>query len=143
VSAGRATWQRSRERYLVRNCTVNFRIAIFMCAAASRGNHAVPVWTIRAVSGSTSFDEATRPSSCDPHAFDLLVAFVERSDELITKDELLKRVWCNISAIRKAVGANAIATVTGRGYRFVPEVLRVPTTPAPLALARRHNLPTR
>jgi DNA-binding winged helix-turn-helix (wHTH) protein len=28
-----------------------------------------------------------------PHAFDLLIALVERSGRLVTKDELLERVW--------------------------------------------------
>lgn len=62
-------------------------------------------------------------------AFDLLLALVERADRVVTKHELLDVVWpglvveennlqVQVSALRKALGANAIATVPGRGYRL-------------------------
>src|SRR5262249_52979997 len=65
-----------------------------------------------------------------------------------TKDELLERVWgkviveentlqAHISALRKVLGPQAIATVTGHGYRFTPEVVRAEPAPP----ARKHNLP--
>ena len=71
-----------------------------------------------------------------PHAFDLLVVLVERGGRLVTKDELLAQVWpkvvveentlqVHISSLRKALGANAIATVSGRGYRFNLDVAEV------------------
>ena len=83
-----------------------------------------------------------------PHAFDLLVAFVERNGSLLTKDELLSRVWprvvveentlqVHISALRKVLGRDAIATVSGRGYRFALEV----ATDAPPPQTPKHNLP--
>jgi eukaryotic-like serine/threonine-protein kinase len=66
---------------------------------------------------------------------------VRNQGRVLTKDELLKQIWpdtfveevnlaVNISAIRKALGENPqdcrfIATVPGRGYRFVAEVRRV------------------
>jgi predicted ATPase len=79
-----------------------------------------------------------------PHAFDLLVALVESSGRLMTKEDLLARVWqrvivedntlqVHISALRKVLGADAIVTVSGSGYRFVPDVVR--------SRARKHNLP--
>ena len=63
-------------------------------------------------------------------AFDLLLALIERRDRIVPKGELLELVWPNvvveennlqvhISTLRKLLGANAIATVPGRGYRFV------------------------
>ena len=63
-------------------------------------------------------------------ALDLLVALASQPDHLFTKSELLDRVWPNlvveeanlqmqISNLRKALGGDAIATVPGRGYRFV------------------------
>jgi DNA-binding winged helix-turn-helix (wHTH) protein len=64
-----------------------------------------------------------------PRAFDLLVALVERAGQLVSKAELLDRVWpgviveennlqVQVSALRKILGPDAIATIPGRGYRF-------------------------
>ena len=71
--------------------------------------------------------------TCGPHAFDLLVALVDRAGHLVTKDELLARVWgkviveentlqAHVSALRKVLGPEAITTVSGRGYRFTLDV---------------------
>ena len=78
------------------------------------------------------------PVSLTPKAFDTLICLVRNQGRMVTKDELLKQVWpdtfveeinlaVNISTIRKALGENPqecrfIATVPGRGYRFVAEV---------------------
>jgi non-specific serine/threonine protein kinase len=85
-----------------------------------------------------------------PRAFDLLAALVDRAGHLVTKDELLDRVWpkmvveetalrVQLSALRKVLGADAIATVSGRGYRFTLPVTKreaeAHRTPTP-----RHNL---
>jgi len=88
------------------------------------------------------------------HAFELLIALVERSGHLVTKDQLLERIWprlvveentlqAHVSALRKVLGAEAIATISGQGYRFTPEVTHVAANAAPasLATARKHNLP--
>ena len=69
-----------------------------------------------------------------PKALDLLIALAEQRGDVVTKDELLKRVWpdtfveeanlsVNVSALRKALGEQAngrpyIETVSRRGYRF-------------------------
>jgi DNA-binding winged helix-turn-helix (wHTH) protein len=71
-------------------------------------------------------------------ALDLLTALVERPGEVVSKRELMARVWAgvvvdegslkvNMAALRRALGddpaaAQYIATVTGRGYRFVASV---------------------
>ncbi len=73
-----------------------------------------------------------------PKAFDTLLLLVENSGHLLTKDELMKRLWPetfveeanlaqNISAIRRALdekngGAQYIETVPKGGYRFVGKV---------------------
>ncbi|MFM2060127.1 MAG: hypothetical protein RLY71_4512 [Pseudomonadota bacterium] len=62
-------------------------------------------------------------------AFDLLLVLIEHNARVVSKGELLERVWpglvveennlqVQISALRKVLGAEAIATIPGRGYRF-------------------------
>jgi predicted ATPase/DNA-binding winged helix-turn-helix (wHTH) protein len=79
-------------------------------------------------------------------AFDLLMALVERHERVVTKSELLDAVWprvvveennlqVHVSALRKLLGPDVIATVPGRGYRFAVPVSDQPTTPAAAALA--------
>lgn len=62
-------------------------------------------------------------------AFDLLMALVDRGDRVVAKQELLEVVWpglvveennlqVHVMALRKLLGAQAIVTVSGRGYRF-------------------------
>jgi TolB-like protein/DNA-binding winged helix-turn-helix (wHTH) protein/Tfp pilus assembly protein PilF len=68
-------------------------------------------------------------------AFDILMVLTEARGALVTKDELLARVWpdtaveennlvVQISALRRALGEDRdfIRTVTGRGYRFIAEI---------------------
>jgi len=80
-------------------------------------------------------------------AFDLLLVLIEHRERVVSKEELLERVWpgveveennltVQVSALRKVLGSSAISTVTGRGYRFTlalesrPEP-RATATPAP------------
>jgi DNA-binding winged helix-turn-helix (wHTH) protein len=66
-------------------------------------------------------------------ARDLLIALTEQPGELLTKQQLLDRVWPGlvveeaniavlVAALRKVLGAGAIATVAGIGYRFAAVV---------------------
>ncbi len=73
-----------------------------------------------------------------PKAYDVLVALVRQRGHLVTKDELLKRIWpesfveegglaVHMSALRKALGEDAhrpiyIETVARSGYRFIAAV---------------------
>ena len=70
-----------------------------------------------------------QPVPLGSRAFDLLAALVTRRDRVVPKDELIDVVWpglvvednnlqVQISALRKVLGAQAIATVPGRGYQF-------------------------
>ena len=69
------------------------------------------------------------PVALGSRAFDLLAALVARRDRVVPKEELIEVVWpglvvednnlqVQISALRKVLGAQAIATVPGRGYQF-------------------------
>ena len=76
--------------------------------------------------------------SLTPKAFDTLLVLVENSGHVLSKDELMEKVWPdsfveennlaqNISALRKALGEDSggqkfIETVPRRGYRFVADV---------------------
>lgn len=62
-------------------------------------------------------------------AFDLLLALVDEPGQLLTKNRLMDRIWpglvvqennlaAQISALRKVLGGELIATIPGRGYRF-------------------------
>jgi len=75
------------------------------------------------------FLRAGEPQRVGARAFDLLLALIERRGGLVTKDELLDIVWpglaveesniqVQVSGLRKLLGAGAIATVPGLGYRF-------------------------
>jgi Tol biopolymer transport system component/DNA-binding winged helix-turn-helix (wHTH) protein len=76
-----------------------------------------------------------------PKAFDTLLLLVENSGRLVSKDELMSRLWPdtiveegsltrNVYLLRKALGEERgqnlyIATVPGQGYRFVSDVREI------------------
>ena len=108
-----------------------------------------------------------RPAKVGARAFDVLLALIERRDRVVGKNELFEIVWpgvvveennlqVHISALRKLLGPQAIATIPGRGYRFTaaidarasgtvpaaaPEPALPPATPSPPA--EPTNLPAR
>ena len=93
-----------------------------------------------------------QPTTLGARAFDLLLALIERRDRLVTKDELLELVWpglvveennlqVHVSALRKLLGPEAIATVAGRGYRFTLEPAQADAPPPSPPRDAKHNLP--
>src|ERR1700757_3274105 len=83
------------------------------------------------------------PIEIGSRAFDLLLILLKSDGALVTKEELLNRVWpdvvvsdenlkVQISALRKALGAdrNLIRTEFGRGYRFIGILRSNPTADA-------------
>jgi DNA-binding winged helix-turn-helix (wHTH) protein len=75
------------------------------------------------------------PVGLGTRAFDLLMVLLEADGSLVTKDELMSRVWpgivvadenlkVQIFALRKALGGdhNFIRTEFGRGYRFTAAI---------------------
>ena len=90
-----------------------------------------------------------RPVPLGPRAFDVLCALADRRGELVSKDELLDTVWpgldigeanlhVQVSKLRKALGNDALTTVSGRGYRLALPVghngSAVPAASRPLSL---------
>jgi TolB-like protein len=68
-------------------------------------------------------------ASLGSRAFDILIFLIEHRERVVTKSELLERVWpgtfveesnltVHIAALRKLLGRSTIATVSGRGYQF-------------------------
>jgi DNA-binding winged helix-turn-helix (wHTH) protein/tetratricopeptide (TPR) repeat protein len=79
-----------------------------------------------------------KPVSLAPKAFEILIILIQSNGRLLTKDELMQKVWpdtfvedanltINISALRKLLGDSTggqqyIETVPKRGYRFLAPV---------------------
>jgi DNA-binding winged helix-turn-helix (wHTH) protein len=105
--------------------------------------------------------EHDKPVRLGSRALDLLIALVERPGELVSKSELIAKVWpdtfvvegnlkLNIAKLRRALGDGQagnryISTVTGRGYCFVAPVTRsvgpCPPTPQRSAAEPSNNVP--
>ena len=97
------------------------------------------------------FDSDGTPVPLMPKAFEILLYLVSNSQRVVEKDELMSAVWPdtiveennltqNISAVRRALGEKHrenrfIATVPGRGYKFVAEVDQVGSFDAPAAVS--------
>jgi predicted ATPase/DNA-binding winged helix-turn-helix (wHTH) protein len=104
--------------------------------------------------------EGDRPLHIGNRALDILAALVERAGEIVSKEELIARVWPNtfveegnlrvhIAAIRKILGDGRagnryVANIPGRGYRFIAPVSisrAAPAAPQARAVEPAHNLP--
>src|SRR6266851_2683280 len=88
------------------------------------------------------------PVQLGSRALDILIALVERPAEVVSKKELIARVWpdlvvdegslrFHVSALRKALGQERSGTryvtnVSGRGYCFVAPISHAASKPAPL-----------
>lgn len=108
-----------------------------------------------------SLTKAEAPVRIGSRAVEILSALVERPGELVSKAQLMSRAWpdtfveesnlkVTVAALRRALDdapddARYIATVTGRGYRFVSPVHASWEGDTPVADGaageRRHNLP--
>ena len=89
-----------------------------------------------------------RPVPITSKTFEVLVVLLEHRDHIVSKDELLTRVWPNtavnennlarqISSLRRALGQRPdqhdfVVTVPGHGYRFVASVQDLHDVPSEL-----------
>jgi predicted ATPase/DNA-binding winged helix-turn-helix (wHTH) protein len=109
-------------------------------------------------------EKTDKPLELGSRALDILIILVERAGEVVTRKELLSRVWpdaiveeanlrVHIAGLRKALGdgrdgARYITNVTGRGYCFVAPVTRSASQRSapqarPLGSNRLRQLPAR
>lgn len=106
--------------------------------------------------------QGDRPLRMGGRALDILQVLVERAGQVVSKDELIARVWptsvveeinlrVHIAALRRALGDGQngerfIVNIPQRGYSFIAPVERVPEG-APVfidsAHKPQHNLPAR
>ncbi|WP_372784506.1 transcriptional regulator [Phenylobacterium sp.] len=81
-------------------------------------------------------------------AFDVLATLIQSASAVVTKDELMQRVWggliveennlhVQIAAIRRALGVDEryIVTIHGRGYLFAGDLRPAPNEAAKASLA--------
>jgi len=109
-------------------------------------------------------EKAGEPLELGNRALDILITLVERAGEVVTRKELISRVWpdviveeanlrVHIAGLRKALGngsdgARYVTNVTGRGYCFVAPVTRSASQRSapqarPLVSDRLRQLPAR
>ena len=87
-------------------------------------------------------------------AFDTLMALIDARGKVVSKDELMRRVWpdrvveennlpAQISLLRRAFGADRhlIRTVAGHGYQFTGEIRATAAPAAGAPPSRMTNLP--
>ena len=120
-----------RERFAGRDplrCTANWSSRAAADASIKFGRFRLLLRRRRLLADGVPVELGTR-------AFDLLLVLLEADGALLTKEELLNRVWpdivvseenlkVQIFALRKALGADRdlIRTEFGRGYRFIAAV---------------------
>jgi TolB-like protein len=94
--------------------------------------------------GRRELTRASRVVAVGPQVFDLLLYLVENRERVVSKDNVLDVVWAgrtvsestltsHINAARKAIGDSGdeqrlIRTVARKGFRFVGDVMEVPSS---------------
>ncbi len=131
--------------------------------SATSAGRAVSFGPFRLLPAQQLLLEGEVPVRLGSRALEILTALVERAGELVTKNELMARVWpdtaveesnlkVHVFGLRRALGDGQpgrryIANVPGRGYRFVAAVILaepkehlVPKSAVPERVGA-HNLP--
>jgi predicted ATPase len=122
------------------------------------GERAISFGPFRLLSARRLLLEGDRPVRLGSRALDMLIALVEHPGEVVSRGELMARVWPNthvdesnlkfqISALRRTLGGGNryLLNVAGRGYSFVAPVSRADeaatAAPEPRQIDNPHNLP--
>jgi predicted ATPase/DNA-binding winged helix-turn-helix (wHTH) protein len=109
-------------------------------------------------------ERAGAPLQLGSRALDILIVLVEHAGEVVSKKDLISRVWpdvtvdesglrVHVAGLRKALGdgqagARYVTNIPGRGYCFVapisrPSVSATALVPAPAISDQLHGLPAR
>jgi DNA-binding winged helix-turn-helix (wHTH) protein len=108
-------------------------------------------------------ESAGAPLQLGARALDILIALVEQAGKVVSKTDLIIRVWpdvtvdegnlrVHVAMLRKALGdgeagARYVTTVSGQGYCFVAPIVRSSAPKPPVTVSARaeraHHLPTR
>ncbi len=97
-----------------------------------------------------------RPVELSSRGFDILLVLVEARDRVVTRHEILTRVWggriveesnlsVQVSKLRRALGDDengVIATIPGQGYRFVARITELAPAAEPAPPAAPSPVPT-
>jgi predicted ATPase/DNA-binding winged helix-turn-helix (wHTH) protein len=129
-----------------------------------RANNVASFGPFRLFAAERLLEKADQPLQLGGRALDILITLVERAGEVVTRKELISRVWpdviveeanlrVHVAGLRKALGdghdgARYVANVPGRGYCFVAPVTRSGSQPSlpqaqPVVTDRLRKLPAR
>src|SRR6516165_597553 len=105
---------------------------------AASADHAISFGPFRLVPSRQLLLEDGKPVRLGSRALDILIALTERPSEVVSKEELIARVWpdtfveegnlrVHIAALRRALGDGRagkryVANIPGRGYHFAAPV---------------------
>jgi DNA-binding response OmpR family regulator len=116
-------------------------------AAAADGDEAIRFRRFKVLPRRRQLLADGRPVELGSRAYDLLMALIKAGGTLVTKEQIVNRVWpstmveesnlrVQIATLRKALGKDRdiIKTVTGRGYVFAVEATTEAPEPRALAL---------
>ena len=126
--------------------------------AASAAESAISFGPYRLLPTQRLLMEGDKPVRLGSRALDILTALVEHRGEVVSRDELMARVWPNthveegnlkfqIGALRRTLGGGNryLVNIPGRGYSFVAPVARAEeariAAPEPPQTQNAHNLP--
>jgi predicted ATPase/DNA-binding winged helix-turn-helix (wHTH) protein len=130
-----------------------------MATAAVQTKDALSFGPFNLVASERLLTKAGVPVELGARAFDILVVLISKPNEVVSKKDLMARVWPDVTveegslrfhmtSLRKALGdgkdgARYITTLAGRGYCFVAPVSRAGSAPeaAPAAAVAAANFP--